>query len=263
MEKYLSNKLVELPPVEFKRLIKTGYHSLETEKELGEHVRHILQLFDSTCTKLNEKCTLRIIFETELESQDYYSFEARILRRGPSDYYVILNVKQNVKCNECNLNAWAVYYEMFLVSDDMVEVEIANAKSLGVKVSHKDNLHDIIHCLLLIFDYSYTTSQSEADTEMGKPEDDVLEKCFNYVKNHEPVKDQIDLILHAIVDGISYSQPRDKMVYCLVDSRVLGEEDMKSGCKYIFLVVDAGEILVYRCFHSSSEFLSTNIALQG
>ncbi|MEB3757260.1 MAG: hypothetical protein GSR76_00155, partial [Desulfurococcales archaeon] len=121
-------------------------------------------------------------------------------------------------------------------------------------------LNDIIQCLLLVFNYNYITSQSEAGAEMGEPKDDVLEKCFNYVKNHEPVKDQIDLILHTIINGISYSQPRDKTVYCLMDSRVLGKEDVNSGCKYIFIVIDEGKVLANRCFHSSSEFLSTNIA---
>ncbi len=254
-----TTKPQELPPVEFRRLLKSGYESIATRAELKELILATLDQLNSLCIKAGEKCTLRLLLDAETPGAGTASYEVRILEKTPSDYYTIQNI------NGSGIGrVYSVLYEIFLVSDDIIEVETSRAQTMKLEIRHTGSIQETLESLLAALEYVHTPTQiprqeqSKAD-ETG-PRDKglrrALEACLEYARSHEPSPSQINMLLEAVVEGIGYHETSDGEVHCLMNTSHLTH--WSSGeCKYLLLTIREGEVQGTECYTDTTQILTT------
>lgn len=257
MQGYPNSKPLELPPVEFRRLLESGYETIASRGELKELILTTLQEFDALCTRLGEKCTLRILLEAEAPGATTESYEVRILRKAPNDYYTI----QNINGNGIG-EVYSILYEVFLVSDDIIDVETSRAQTLKIETRRTRSIQETIENLITTLDHKQPPQQQQVKEEKqearrGDPKlQEALQTCINHTRNKEPSTSPINMLLEAVVEGIGYHKTSEGTIHCLIDTKRLTQWH-SNECKYLLLTIRGQEIQGTECYTDTTQILTT------
>ncbi|MCE4613089.1 MAG: hypothetical protein F7C07_04590 [Desulfurococcales archaeon] len=248
----------ELPPIEFRRVLGNGFERLEEGKELRDVTQSLLGMFNNLCLKIDDRCALRLVLETEPYTMSGGFYEVRVFKRDPKSYSIVSNIDSNFNSR----GVYAVSYEFFLVSDDMIDLETSRASSLRMKLLHRENLNEVLAELLALLGYEQYSRPTQAGVgiedlgheswEDSRPE--ALRVCLDYIREHDPSVNPAGAILQAIVDGIGYYRSEEN-VYCLARTNQ-GEASNNDECQYMLLAIRNEKLLESKCYRSSAEFLS-------
>ncbi|MCE4609526.1 MAG: hypothetical protein F7C36_03985 [Desulfurococcales archaeon] len=257
MYNFAGSKPRELQPIQFRDIIKTGYERVEDPGELRKPVYEALNVFDEICNELGEKCAIRLVFEADSNNLSDYYYEIRLLRRSPEDYIMITNLDESFDPR----SIYAISYEIFTVSDDMIDIEITRATSLQALIVYSNDIETVFTKLLVLLGYNdklNIVGQKQEDSEkkddkVKKASNDVLGECIRYMSEKNPSIDITELLLNTILDEMGYYKDGNGLVYCLMSSR--NTENYK--CRYYMIILKDKEIIGTKCYHDSDDFFSS------
>ncbi len=253
MYKYAESRAIELQPIQFREIIKTGYERVEEHGELRKLIYETLSDFDELCNELGEKCTIRIMFEADSNNlSDYY--EIRLLRKNPDNYVIITNLDESFD----RKSIYGVLYEIFTVSDDMIDIEITRATSLKAIIIYSNDIETVFTNLLALFGYndrlnllSQQPETNEKDNKIEGISNNILRECVRYMKEKNPSIDLTELLLNTILDGMGYYKNSNGLVYCLTST-----ENIEDNCRYSMIILQDEKIIDTECYHDSNDFFS-------
>ena len=256
----------ELPPIEFRKIIKAGFEELDNPGEPREALNSILRSFDELCSRLGEKCALRIVFEFDMPEGNGGFYELRVFKRSPQEYYITTNIDTNFDVSM----VYALSYEIFLVSDDMINLEVDRASSAGLEVLQGTSIEEVFDKMLVLLGYIDQAKASpsrlpatrvetprkplpQSSEELHK----MLNACLKFIEKHSPSTDPADMVLRAVVDGFGYYKVND-IVYCLASTRS-SESQPLNGCGYILFIIRNRKMVDAKCYRDSASFLLSGL----
>ncbi|MEB3765729.1 MAG: hypothetical protein GSR77_06155 [Desulfurococcales archaeon] len=258
MYNFAGSRPRELQPIQFREIIKTGYERVEDPGELRKPVYEALNVFDELCNELGEKCAIRLVFEADSNNLSDYYYEIRLLRRSPDNYIIITNIDENFD----KKSIYGVSYEIFTVSDDMIDIEITRATSLQALIIYSNDIETAFTKLLVLLGYDdklniVSKRQNEntvkQDNSIKETSNDVLGECTRYMSEKNPSIDATELLLNTILDGMGYYKDTNGLVYCLTGSK----DTENNKCRYYMIILKDKEIIDTKCYHDSNDFFSS------
>ncbi|MCE4603547.1 MAG: hypothetical protein F7B20_01105 [Aeropyrum sp.] len=250
---------IELPSVEFRKILLSEYYSsLENPTKIMTIIAESIDNMLSLGAKLKDSILLRMIFEMS----SGISYELRLYMSYPSErYFVIYNIDRSFDFS----NIYSIFYEIFLVSNEIIETEIMKLKSLKVapiEIKHRDELFRVVDDI--VKSPGYPLNIAEFSEEVPKPKDysaeiQLLNLCMEKAKESPKSYTPFEAILKAIEEGFGVYEDLSGQVHCILNTEAVSTIGFKEdySCKYLLIVYDSSSKTVREkmCKESASEYL--------